>query len=60
MALGTSRCRLMDELEALPKSSMHGKQLLGRNLIRAGLSGRSSFLPLALFLLCKITDKAGG
>lgn len=43
VALGTSRCSLMDEPEALPKSSSQGKQLLGRNLIRAGLGGRSSF-----------------
>lgn len=43
LSRGTSRCSLMDEPEALPESSSQGKQLLGRNLIRAGLGGRSSF-----------------
>lgn len=43
VALGTSRCSLTDEPEALPKSSSQGKQLLGRNLRRAELDGRNSF-----------------
>lgn len=41
--LGTSRRRLRDELGALPKSRVQEKQLLGRNPIRTGLGGRSSF-----------------